>query len=59
MLNRTSISNKWSQDIVVNYDVPKNLHDHQLDTIALLQQGKHVFLGMVLNIMAQDLIKIM
>ena len=49
MINRNSISDKWTQDIVAKYDVPKKLHDHQIDTISLLQQGKHVFLGIVIR----------
>ena len=45
MINRSSITSEWSQHVVPNYPVPENLHDHQKDTMSLLKQGKHVFLG--------------
>ena len=45
MVDRSRIVKKWGENVVNNYDVPGTLFDHQLDSIALLQQGRNVFLG--------------
>ena len=34
----------WDQ-IASKYAVPKSLYQHQVDTITLILQGKHVFCG--------------
>ena len=41
---RDKIRRAWT-DISDVYSVPKALYDHQVDTISLLLQGDHVFLG--------------
>ena len=36
------IVSKW-ESIAASYTVPRSLYQHQIDTIMLLLQGKHVF----------------
>ena len=45
MINRQLIVDEWREKITPNYNVPLNLFDHQLDAMALLHEGEHVFLG--------------
>ena len=45
MVDRSRIIKEWGENVVTNYDVPSTLFAHQLDSIALLQQGRNVFLG--------------
>ena len=44
MVDRAAASHAWSL-VVEAHPVPPHLHDHQLDAMSLLKQGKHVFLG--------------
>ena len=46
MINRQLIAEEWSEKVTPAYNVPKELFEHQLDAMALLKEGKHVFLGM-------------
>ena len=45
MINRQLIASEWSETVVPSHNVPRNLFDHQLDAMALLKAGHHVFLG--------------
>ena len=45
MINRELVASAWSEKIVPAHNVPNSLFDHQLDAMALLKGGKHVFLG--------------
>ena len=45
MINRELVASEWSEKIVPAHNVPNSLFDHQLDAMALLKGGKHVFLG--------------
>ena len=45
MINRESINEEWAQKVVPIHQVPRKLFDHQLDAMALIKQGKNVFLG--------------
>ena len=45
MINREEIAREWSENIVPVHNVPENLFPHQLDSMALIRQGKDVFLG--------------
>ena len=49
MVDRAAASEDWTHVAEV-YPVPPQLHDHQLDAMSLLKQGKHVFLGNFGNI---------
>ena len=44
MIDREQVLRDWSR-VLSDYPVPSNLRDHQIDAMALLKQGKHVFLG--------------
>ena len=46
MINRQLIAEEWSEKVTPAHNVPKELFEHQLDAMALLKEGKHVFLGM-------------
>ena len=45
LTERESVREKWSEICEVN-DVPKTLHDHQVDTINLLLSKNNVFCGL-------------
>ena len=45
MINRELIASEWSEKVVPLHNVPNDLFEHQLDAMALLNDGKHVFLG--------------
>ena len=49
MVDRAAASEDWTHVAEV-YPVPPQLHDHQLDAMSLLKQGKHVFLGNLGNL---------
>ena len=44
MVDRESILRDWAI-VRQNYPVPTNLHDHQIDAMGLLKEGRNVFLG--------------
>ena len=48
MIEREQVLRDWSE-VLSNHPVPSNLRDHQIDAMALLKQGKHVFLGMEIS----------
>ena len=45
MINTDVITSEWSENVVPVHAVPENLFPHQVDTMALVKEGKHVFLG--------------
>ena len=45
MINRSAVVREWTETILPNYAVPTTLFDHQVDTMALIKQGRNVFLG--------------
>jgi ATP-dependent helicase YprA (DUF1998 family) len=47
MINRELISSEWSEKVVPVHPVPPDLFPHQLDSMALLREGRNVFLGTV------------
>ena len=47
MINRETIASIWAENIVPVHPVPTNLFPHQLDTMALLRDGRNVFLGKI------------
>ena len=44
MVDRESVLRDWAI-VRQNYPVPTNLHDHQIDAMGLLKEGRNVFLG--------------
>ena len=44
MIDRGTTLHDW-QTVLQSHPVPPHLHDHQIDAMALLKQGKHVFMG--------------
>ena len=44
MIDKSQALSDWAA-VVLDYPVPARLHDHQADAMALLKEGKHVFLG--------------
>ena len=45
MIDHTLINEEWQNIVIPNYDLPTNLRNHQKDSMTLLKQGRHVFLG--------------
>ena len=50
------IISEWSENVVPVHAVPQNLFSHQVDTMALVKEGRHVFLGIYFSPL--DLFKI-
>ena len=48
MINRELIVSEWSENVVPLHKVPQNLFPHQVDAMALIKDGNHVFLGNIL-----------
>ena len=46
MVDRTQVLAEWA-DVVLKHPVPSHLYDHQVDAMALLKEGKNVFLGKI------------
>ena len=44
MIDKEQVLRDWDE-VVLNHPVPRTLHEHQIDAMSLLQQGKNVFLG--------------
>ena len=44
MRNAISVAREW-EHVCLSYNVPEQLHQHQLDSMSFLKQGKHVLLG--------------
>ena len=45
MINSDRIISEWSENVVPVHAVPHNLFPHQVDAMALVKEGRHVFLG--------------
>ena len=45
MIRSSAFVEEWSNTIVPNYAVPETLFVHQADAMALIKQGKNVFMG--------------
>ena len=52
MIDTGPLLRDW-QEVVANYPVPAQLYDHQVDAMALLKEGKHVFLGKEIVLLVQ------
>ena len=45
MTNRENMCMEWALNVVPEYSVPETLFPHQIDAMASLKEGNHVFLG--------------
>ena len=50
MINQEIIVQELSEKVVPVHNVPEDLFAHQIDTMALIKDRKHVFLGIKFNI---------
>ena len=45
MIDRELINAEWAENVIPSHPVPQALFPHQVDAMALIKEGMHVFLG--------------